>query len=95
MKFRYRNFRDTKCYDDIYPVSNQPACFFATAKTHEFNSIEEINVDDLKLHPITDQTGCCIYNILKIIARYLKPLTKNDFAISDILTFPDLNKEFN
>ena len=95
MKFRYRNFRDTECYDDIYPVSNQPACFFATAKTHEFNSIEEINVDDLKLHPITDQTGSCIYNILKIIARYLKPLTKNDFAISDILTFPDLNKEFN
>ena len=28
----------------------------------------------------------------KIIAKYLKPLTKKEFRISDTLTFPDLVK---
>ena len=44
-------------YYEIRPVSNQPARFFVTTKTHKFNSLEEINVDQLKLCPIIDQTG--------------------------------------
>ena len=65
------------------PISNQPARFFATAKTHKFKSLEEINVDQLKLRPIIDQTGTSIYNASKVIAKYLKPLAKNEFTISD------------
>ena len=42
------------------PISNQPARFFATAKTHKFNRIEDINIQDLKLRPIIDQTGTYI-----------------------------------
>ena len=38
------------------PVSNQPARFLATAKTHKFDTTEDINVKDLKLRPIIDQT---------------------------------------
>ena len=60
------------------PVSNQPARFFVTAKTHKFKSLEEINVNhQLKLRPIIDQTGTYIDNASKGIAKYLKPLDKN------------------
>ena len=59
--FLYRHFHKTKYYDGMRPVSNQPACFFATAKTHKFDTVEDINVQDLKLRPIIDQTGTYIY----------------------------------
>ena len=88
----YRHFKDKKCYDEIHLVSNQPARFFATAKTHKFKSLEEINVDQLKLLPIVDQTGTYIYNASKVIAKYLIPLAKNEFSISGTFTFPDLVK---
>ena len=74
------------------PVSNQPARFFVTAKTHKFKSLEEINVDQLKLRSISDQTGTYIYNASKVVAKYLKPLAKNEFTISVTLTFLDLVK---
>ena len=79
-------------YYETRPVSNQPAIFFVTAKTHKFTSLEEINTDQLKLRPIIDQTGTYIYNASKVIAKYLKPLAKNEFTISGTLTFPDLVK---
>ena len=64
------------------PVSNRPARFFATAKTHKFKSLEEINVDQLKLRPIIDQTGTYIYNASKVVAKYLRPLAKNEFTLT-------------
>ena len=60
-EFLYRHFYKMK-YDGMRPVSNQPACFFATAKTHKLNAIEDINIKDLKLRPIIDQTGTYIYD---------------------------------
>ena len=57
----------------MHPVSNQPACVFASAKTHMFNTIEKININDLKLLPIIDHTETYIYNASKVIAKYLKP----------------------
>lgn len=47
--FLDRNFKYKKYYDNMRPVSNQPAHFFATGKTYKFKTIEEINFDDLKL----------------------------------------------
>ena len=38
------------------------------------------------------QIGTCIYNASKVIAKYLKPLAKNEFTISGTLTFSDLVK---
>ena len=73
-------------------VSKQPARFFATAKIHKLKPLEEINVDELKLRPISDQTGTYIYHASKVIAKYLKPLAKNEFTISDTLIFSDLVK---
>ena len=60
--FLYRNFKDNKCYVNMHPVSNQPVRIFATAKTHIFNTKEEINVDHRKLHPLIDETGTYTYN---------------------------------
>ena len=36
------------------PTSSQPARLFATAKTHKFTDIKQININDLKLRPIID-----------------------------------------
>ena len=62
--FLYRHFYKTKYYDKMRPISNQPARFFATAKIHKFNKTEDINIQDLKLRPIIDQTGTYIYIML-------------------------------
>ena len=78
-------------YYEIRPVSNQPAQFFVPAKTHKFKSLEEINVDQLKLRSIIDQTGTYIYNASKVMAKYFKSSAKNQFTTSGTLTFPDLS----
>ena len=39
-----------------------------------------------------DQTGTYIYKASKVIGKYLKPLAKNEYTISDTLTFPYLVK---
>ena len=53
------------------PVSNQPECTYATAKIHKFNSLDDINVDNLKFRPIISQIGTCTCNAAKVIAKYL------------------------
>ena len=58
--------------------SNQPGRFFTTAKTHEFESISDITVEQLKLRTIIDQTGTYIYKASKVVAKYLGLLAKND-----------------
>ena len=58
--FLYRHFYKTEYYDKMLPISNQPARFFATAEAHRFNKIEDINIQDFNLRPITDQTGTYI-----------------------------------
>ena len=79
-------------YENMRPKSNQPGRFFATAKTHKFDSVNDITLDKLKLRPIIDQTGTYIYNASKVVAKYLRPLSKNKYSIDDTLTFPDLLK---
>ena len=66
--------------------------FFATVKTHKFDSVNDTTLDKLKLRPIIDQTGTYIYNASKVVAKYLTPLSKNKYSIDDTLTFPDLLK---
>ena len=71
--FLYRHFYRTKYYDGMHPVSNQPARFLAPAKTHKFDTIEDINVKDLKLRPIIDQSGTSIYDV-SVNNRLLKQI---------------------
>ena len=73
-------------------ISNQSSCFFASAKTHKFDTIEEINVKNLKLRPIKDQTRTYIHDAWKVFAEFLRPPTSNEFIISDTLVFPELFK---
>ena len=58
--------------DIHFIVANQPVKLFATAKTHKFNNIEDINVDELKFRPIIDQTGTFTCNCSKVTAEYLE-----------------------
>ena len=55
----------------------------ATSETHKFEKINEINIDKLKLPPIIVQTGTYFYKAGKVIAEYLKALTKNEFVITN------------
>ena len=60
----------------MLPSSHQPGCFFATVETHKFKNINDITIDNLKLHPIIDQTGTCYYKTGRVIAEYLKTTHK-------------------
>ena len=90
--FLYRNFKKHKHYDEMRPVNNQPGRFFATAKTHKFDSLDDVTLENLKLRPIIDQTGTHIYPASKVISKYLEPLTKNQYVINNTLDFPELVK---
>ena len=54
--FLHRNFHNYEYYKDMKPDSNQPARLYGTAKTHKFETLEDIIVANLKFRPITDQT---------------------------------------
>ena len=75
------------------PVANQQAKLFATAKTHKFNNIEDINVDELKFRSIIDQTETFTYNCSKVIAEYLKPLCQNEYSIKDTQCFSEMLRD--
>ena len=90
--FLYKHFKRSEHYDQMRPVSNQPGRFFATAKTQKFTSLNDITVENLKLRPIIDLTGTYTYNTSKVIANYLRPLSKNQYTISDTLKFLNLPK---
>ena len=60
--FLYRNLYKHEQYENMCPKSNQPGRFFARTKTHKFDSVYDIALDKLKLHPIIDQTGTYIYS---------------------------------
>ena len=67
----------------MQPDTNQPARLYRTAKTHKFETLEDITVVHLKFRPIIDQTGTFTYNVAKDISDYLRPLCKNEYSIND------------
>ena len=75
------------------PVSNRPARLYASAKTHKFDNINDVNLDQLKFRPIMNQTGTYTYNAAQVISNYLKPLCINEHNIKDTLQFPQLLKD--
>ena len=72
--FLYRNFKDYENYDEMRPVSNQPARLYGTAKTHKFENLKDIAPQNLKCRPIVDQTGTFTHKTVKVISNYFKPL---------------------
>ena len=88
--FLYRNFHNYERYKDMKPDSNQPARLYGTAKTHKFETLEDITVANLKFRPIIDQTGTLTQNAAKVISDYLRPLCKNEYFINDTQKFPSM-----
>ena len=91
--FLYRNFKDYKYYEIMRPVSNHPAQFYASAKTHKFRNINDVNLYQLKFRLIMDQTGTYTYNAPQVISIYLKPLCINEYNIKDTLQSHQLLKD--
>ena len=85
--FIYRHFKTSKFYNDMMPPCHQPARVFTRTKTHKFENFDDININELKLQPIIDQSGTCYYKTGKSIAKYLKPLTKNELVINNTQDF--------
>ena len=90
--FLYHNFKSHPRCNDMRPVRNQPARFFATAKTHKFDGCCLINANNLKLRTIIDQSNILTYNAAKIASDYLQPLAQNEYAIKDTLLFVEMIK---
>ena len=63
----FLDFYTYEHYKSVYPHSNQPAKLYGTAKTHKFNSIQEINKEKLKFRPIIDRTRAYSYNGAQVI----------------------------
>ena len=76
-----------RCAQDINSRS-----IFAITKTHKFECISDITLEQLKLRPIIDETGTYIYKASKVVAKYIGSLAKNEYTIRDTLSFPDLLK---
>ena len=92
--FLYRNFKDHKYYEKMFPSSNQPARLYGTAKTHKFEHLEDITLEDLKFRPIIAQTGTYTYNCAQVIGNYLKPLiNENDYIIHNTQEFAKILRE--
>ena len=51
----------------MWPMSNQPARHFATTKAHKFANIKQIDINDLKLCPMIDQTGTHFMTVPKYL----------------------------
>ena len=89
-EFLYRNFHNYECYKDIQPDSNQLEHIYGTAKTHKFETLEDITGANLKFRLIIHQTGTFTYNPAKVTSDYLKPLCKNEYSINDAYKFPSM-----
>ena len=66
--------------------------FLLQLKAHKFDYVNDITFDKFKLHLVIDQTGIYIYNTSTVVAKYLRPLSKNKYSIDDTLIFPNLLK---
>ena len=74
----------------MHPDSNQPVRLYGTAKTHKFQTLENITVVNLKLQIIIDETEMFTYIAAKVISGYLRPLCKNEYSINDTLKIPSM-----
>ena len=91
--FLRRNFKDKyDKYEEMRPVSHEPGKLYATAKTHKFILLDDITVDNLKVHPIISQRGRYTYNASRIISQYLKSLCENEYKINDTQIFASMIK---
>lgn len=88
-RFRKRNFANILKTMEAH----QPARIYVSAKTHKFNSIDDITLDKLKFRPIIAQTGTYTYKSTQVIGDYLKPLiSSNNYIIKNPQDFASILK---
>ena len=66
--FFYRHLRnksDHLDYKKIKPSSNKPAFLYGTAKTHKFDDLDNVTIDNLKLRPIVSTCETYYYETAK------------------------------
>ena len=63
-------------------------------KTHKFDDYSSINVKNLKLRSILDQSNTFTYNGAKIVSDYLQPLAQKEFVIKGALLFAEIIKSY-
>ena len=91
--FLRRNFKDKyDKYEEMRPAPHEPGRLYATAKTHKFNSLDNITVDNLNFRSIISQIGTYTYNASSVMSQYLKPLCENEYKINDTQTFASMIK---
>ena len=73
--------------EDMRPISNQSGKIYATAKTHKFDSREDITIQNLRFCPIISQIGTYTYNAAKVLSDYMRPLCQNEYKISVTQSF--------
>ena len=89
--FQRRNFKDKyNKYEEMRPAFHDPGKLYATAKTHKFNSLDDITVDNLRFRPIISQIGTYTYNASRVISQYLKTLCENEYKINNTQTFASM-----
>ena len=88
--FLYQSLNKHEQYENMHPKSDQHGRYFATAKTHEFDSINDVTLDQFKLHPII--AGTFFYNASKVVAKYLRSISKNKYSVDYTLPFLDFIK---
>ena len=66
---------------------------YATTKTHKFDSLENITIQNLKFRPIISQIGTYNHNASKVPSGYLKRLCQNEYKINDTQSFASEIKE--
>ena len=62
----------------MLPTSNQLGLLYGTAKTHKFNNIADVTIDNLKFRPIIAQSGTETCNAAQVTANYLKPICSSN-----------------
>ena len=88
--FLRRNFKDKYDKYEMRPAPHEPGKLYATAKTHKFNSLDDITVDNLKFRPVISQIGTYTYNASRVISQYLKTLCENEYKINNTQTFASM-----
>ena len=61
----YWNFKKYEKYNEMRPTANQPTRLFATMKIYKFKDTKLLNINDLKLFLVIDQTGTHLLAIQK------------------------------
>jgi len=69
-----KHFSDTD-YKRIYPTGSAPEEFYGMTKIHKLK--QEDGIEKLQMRPIISNIGTASYQLVKYLAKMLKPLSES------------------